>query len=141
MFRRFRLLGSFAVMALGSAGGCSGPAYEFAPVKGKVTLEGEPLAGVVVKFYPVSESNTQLPIASGTTDESGAYELSAGEDKPGALVGPNIAVVRRPVRDRAAPKVRDVPIPIKYTIVTESPLNFEVRPGPGQTIDLTLKND
>jgi len=129
----------FVILALLS--GCRGPTYEYANVEGKVTLNGKPLAGVIVNFYPVNESsNIQAPMASGTTDETGIYRLSIDGKQAGAVVGPNVAVVRWPVRDRAKPPpVPDVPIPVKYSVVTESPLKFEVKSGSGQTINLALE--
>ena len=67
--------------------------------KERVTLNGKPLAGVVVKFYPDRESNIQLPIATGTTDEGGFYQLNVSKQQPGAVVGPSTVVVKWPVRD------------------------------------------
>jgi hypothetical protein len=139
MFRRFRLRRPLFVAVLATVTGCGGPTHEFAPVEGKVTLNGRPLVGVIVKFYPASETTTQLPVATGITDEAGVFRLSVSENRPGAVVGPNIAVVRWPVRDRAAPPpVPDVPIPVQFSVVTESPLQFEVKAGLGQTINLIL---
>jgi hypothetical protein len=139
MSRPINLVRYLVVSILGGVAGCGGPAYEFAPVEGKVTLNGKPLAGVIVKFYPDSESTTQLPYATGTTDEAGEFRLSVSAKQPGALVGPNIAVVSWPVRDRAnPPPVPDAPIPVRYRDVTASPFRFEVKPGPGQTIDLPM---
>jgi hypothetical protein len=141
MFHPCNLLRPLVVAVLGCVGGCNGgPVHEFAPVEGRVTLNGEPLRGVIVKFYPESESTTQLPVATGTTDDNGAFQLSLSEKQPGALVGLNVAVVRWPARDRAAPPpVPDVPIPLKYTDLTANPLRFEVKAGPGQTINLVLE--
>jgi hypothetical protein len=143
MFRPSNLLRLVVVAVLGCVGGCSGgPVREFAPVEGRVTLNGRPLVGVIVKFYPESESTTQPPIAAGTTDETGTFQLSISEKQLGALVGPNVAVVRWPMRDRSSPPlVSDVPIPLKYTDLTANPLRFDVKAGPGQTINLELVND
>src|SRR5262245_34539488 len=93
--------------------GCNrAPTLEFAEVEGKVTLNGRPLHGVLVRFYPVSDSKEQLPYATGVTDATGYFTLRHGKDKPGALVGTNRVVVDWPSRDlRAALAVDDTTIP------------------------------
>jgi hypothetical protein len=128
--------------------GCGrGPNLEFAEVEGKVTLNNQPLSGVMVRFYPVSQGREQLPYATGMTDVAGMFTLCHHGDKPGALVGPNRAVVSWPSRDlRSA--ARDGPppppptkeIPLHYTVAGETPLLFEVVAGDRQTIDLHLSD-
>jgi hypothetical protein len=124
--------------------GCGGPKLEYAEVAGKVTLDGQPLAGVKVCFYPLSEAPEQLPYATGLTDEAGVYRLKAQTGEPGALVGRNRVVVQWPSRDILEAEGRLPPaasqrIPLKYTVVSDSPLEFEVIAGGPQTIDLALR--
>src|SRR5262245_3337092 len=76
---------------------------ELAPVEGKVTLDGKPLKGVIVKFYPESDSATQADPAMGITDDSGVFILAVAENKPGAVVGWNKAIIKWPVRDHSLP--------------------------------------
>jgi hypothetical protein len=135
--------GCLGVVVLCTLAGCSGPKREFAEVEGKVTLNGKPLAGAIVRFYPVSEDTKQLPFATGRTDAMGVYQLSSQVDKPGALVGSHRAVVYWPPRDRqggaGGPSRPDRPIPLKYTVASDSPLVVEVKAGELQTIDLSLQ--
>jgi hypothetical protein len=124
------------------AAGC-GPQYKYAEVGGTVTLDGAPLAGVRVWFYPESEGREQPPYATATTDASGAYKLTAETGKPGALVGQNRVVVNwplpeRPGPDQPPPPPPGPPIPIPYTQAADTPLVVEVKAGPPQTIDLPL---
>ena len=51
--------------------GC-GSEDELATVKGKVTLNGEPLEGATVQFQPTAEGGAP---SSGQTDGKGRYEL------------------------------------------------------------------
>jgi hypothetical protein len=118
--------------------------FEYAEVEGKVTLGAKPLCGVNVTFYPDTEGAAQLPYATGTTDGTGTYTLTAVTAKPGALVGRNRAVVSWPARERSdpdkpPPRPPGPPIPVIYMVATETPLIVEVKAGPRQTIDLPLQ--
>jgi len=139
-----RVLPAFFLMVVG----CSrGPSLEFAEVEGKVTLNSQPLRGVMVRFYPVSQDKEQLPYATGMTDADGMFTLSHHGDTPGAVVGPNRAVVSWPSRDvRSAardgppPPPPSRPIPVHYTVAGETPLLFEVMPGDRQTFKVQLED-
>src|SRR5690348_3214851 len=76
------LLGLGAVLALGC-----GP--RFAPVSGKVTLNGQPLAHASISFQPIAPEGVTDPGpgSAGTTDEKGDYTLQATTGQKGALVG------------------------------------------------------
>lgn len=60
----------------------------FVPVSGIVTLDGKPVADVVISFQPASEGADSdfNPGSSGTTDGEGRYELSTRGGN-GAVVG------------------------------------------------------
>ena len=123
--------------------GCSRPKLEFTEVSGKVTLEGKPLVGVMVRFYPLSEGAEQLPYSTAITDDAGVYRLTAQTSESGALVGRHTVVVHWPSRDILEAEGRPPPpaskrIPLRFTVVTESPLQYEVKAGGPQTIDLAL---
>jgi hypothetical protein len=83
------LLGCVLVAVLGCG------SSKFVPVSGKVTLNGEPLAGATVSFEPVAEPGTSpLPTSSlGKTDQSGAFTLRATSGENGALVGKHRVVI------------------------------------------------
>ena len=58
---------------------------EVAPVRGKVTKGGQPVAGANVIFSPVGEGRS----ATAVTDAAGNYELVYLRDIKGARVGEN----------------------------------------------------
>jgi hypothetical protein len=68
--------------------GC-GKHYNLAPVSGRVTLDGHPLAHAEVRFIPLGHDD--VPPSIGTTDDDGQYEVHlAVEGNPaGALIGEN----------------------------------------------------
>src|SRR5262249_55882979 len=124
-------------------GGCSSPQPEFGEVQGQVTLNGKPLAGLIVTFYPDTERDG-VPYAQGTTDATGTYTLTARTGQAGAVVGKHRVVVNWPRQERPAPGEKPPPppgpaIPLKYTVATETPLIVEVKAGSPQTIPLPLQ--
>ena len=142
-----RLVAAAAVLTA-AAVGCEPAAPPTAPVGGVVTLGGEPLPGVEVRFLPVrAEGEEPKAISVGVTDDFGRYALEyRGRDVPttGAAVGPHKVTLN----DRLAEEARDpvaVPdrIPPRYSNGALSPLAVTVAPPAGdppaeQTIDLEL---
>jgi len=106
---------AFAALMLEAAlVGCGGP--NVAPVSGRVTLNGQPLAGAHVTFQPVSPGPNIRPEVAGSagrTDAAGRYTLRLVEpDRPGALVGEHrvaISTAAGPDSDGVAPKGERVP--------------------------------
>jgi hypothetical protein len=78
------LVGFVAVLALG-CGGSKG----LAPVSGKVTLDGVPLANAAVSFSPIAEKGSidAGPGSVGKTNDKGEYTLEASTGSSGAQVG------------------------------------------------------
>jgi len=67
--------------------GCSGDPQiggKVYPVKGKLTINGQPAANVTVNLYPVDKSGS---IASGTTKADGTFEVLNADARPGAMAG------------------------------------------------------
>ncbi len=103
--------------------GCGGAPYRVAPVSGRITLDGEPLANGVVTFQPIADPEQSLnagPGSYGHTDAEGRYTLYLVEgDRPGAVVGPHrvriSAAQENPDDDPAGAgtPLRD-PVPAKY---------------------------
>jgi hypothetical protein len=135
-----RWTGCWAVFLSAAFCGC-GPRYQFAEVHGKVTYQKEPVAGMMVRFYPISDDKLQHPFATGITDAAGEYTLARQQNKPGALVGKNRVVVYPPSRDLlGGTPAPSVSIPLHYASASESPLIVEVKAGGPNTIDLPLED-
>lgn len=139
--------------------GCSSDGPALAPVSGRVTLGGRPLAGKTLKFVP--EPGTAGQGAGATTNANGEYALLAARpgsirDESGAPPGAYRVVVVEPmfpidlpVQDandpNAAPAIgpgaptrKKQEIPAAYTKAETTPLRAEV-PAAGGTIDLALE--
>src|SRR5688572_4283588 len=68
--------------------GCGKNPHRLAPVSGKVTMDGNPLANATVAFLPDTKPGAMpSPTSRGETDQNGRYTLTSSEDKPGAVVG------------------------------------------------------
>ena len=127
------------------AAGCGGPTYKVAPVSGRVTLDGKPLANATVQFYPLAEpgAGEPGPTSIGHTDESGRYTLalSDGKSTPGALVGKHKVIITLTPKENPAdtrPK-HYVQLPARYNRNSElqrevppqgAEINFELRSKP-----------
>ncbi len=136
MHARLLLPGLAVVLALGC-----GRSKEFAPVSGKVMLDGKPLANAAVMFSPVSEQgSTEGGVPStGETDEKGEFTLLAVTGKAGAQVGQHrvsISVITEQVGDTGDERHANPPrggptmmnkVPTKYNEKTE--LTCEVPSG------------
>ncbi len=133
--------GLLAATLLCAGGGCR--KYQRAEVEGTVTLEGKPLCGVRVFFYPDTEG--EMPsYAFATTDAAGHYSLKLVNGKPGAVVGMNRVVVNWPPPERSnmdppPPPPPRPAIPARYTVAMDTREIQEVKPGVRQTIDIDLK--
>ena len=81
----FAQLGCFALL-LGCSGGVEPEEVPpLQPVTGKVTLDGQPAAGVAVSFAPAGGTTGNGAYAS--TDESGSYSLQYRTGDPGIPAG------------------------------------------------------
>lgn len=131
--------GLIAVVLLMSSAGCGpgGPAIAY--VKGRVTLDGKPLANATVVFIPEGGRP-----AGARTDADGNYVLNFTEGRKGAIPGPNairITTQREAEQDEngkvvtpAAPEI----IPAKFN--TASTLTFTVEPGKTNVANFDLKS-
>lgn len=87
-----RRSGVCALVAMWTAAaftGCGSP--KFAPVSGRVTIDGQPAEGIIVYFSPQGSDPMHAGMPSrGRTSADGRFQLSAmdgGKDRRGALVG------------------------------------------------------
>jgi hypothetical protein len=109
--------------------GCAKKTAPLAPVSGRVTLDGKPLAGALVRFQPQQRDKdpNMAPDALGHTDDQGNYTLSTvlptGEEKAGAVIGRhNVQISLFDYGDgKRQPGER---VPAKYN--TESKETYEV---------------
>ena len=144
--RRLLLLCAAAMAAaLAGCGGSSKP-YNTAPVSGRITLDGKPLAGARVYFFPIHDPQSgplSGPEAYGTTDADGRYTLETAFGERGATIGPNRVAVStvkyetsptNPEAQRVAVPER---VPKKYS-TERGMLKFEVTSEGSQSADFDL---
>ncbi|HEV3203175.1 MAG TPA: hypothetical protein VGY77_02275 [Gemmataceae bacterium] len=124
--------------------GCSGG--KTAPVSGKVTLDGKPLADATVVFQPIGseKSVSPGPGSQGKTDENGHYSLQVvGEGTHGAYVGKHRVEISKFVREKGEAsgdrdnRSRDI-VPPKYNLKTT--LTRDVPPGGTQKANFDLES-
>jgi hypothetical protein len=135
-----RRLPTVVVLAILSAG-CGGQSYKTAPVSGKVTLNGKPLADAAVMFQPIASGSISAgPGSEGRTDAEGRYTLSIiGTKKQGAVLGKHKVRITMFEKDDPAddkPK-RTKRLPPQYNRKTI--LEFEVTAGGSDSADFSLK--
>lgn len=90
--RASTILGPALALTLTLAVGC-GPGAKYAPVSGRVTLNGQPLANATVSFQPIAADggvNAPAPGSTGQTNANGEYTLVSADGKPGAWVGKHV---------------------------------------------------
>jgi hypothetical protein len=139
---RFVILG--VVLSIAGLGcGKSGP--QFAPVTGRITLDGKPLAKAAVAFLPKAPQgklNASGPGSSGLTDETGTYVLYVNGDKaqtPGAVVGDHRVSIITALSGHGSSDSLLPPrelVPAKYNARTD--LTFTVKPGAANQADFDL---
>jgi hypothetical protein len=117
--------------------GCGKPSYqlETAPVRGVVTLDGQPLpSGYVV--VPTAKGH----MASGKIQSDGTFVLTTYEEDDGAQVGTHPVVVNEIPVDEFSPipKTQRVAIPTRYTRAGTSGLQVEVKSGEDNFLELKL---
>lgn len=127
--------------SLAGCGGDSSDQPELGQVKGTVTMDGSPLAGVSVTFSPDSGRP-----ATGKTDIAGNYELIYIRNTPGCKLGHNKVMISNSTEEdemeqegddavQTAPSDEKM-IPAKYNDKTT--LEADVQPGEN-TFNFDLK--
>lgn len=96
-------------------------------VKGKVTLDGKPLAGASLVFEPIDPGRA----STATTDDNGEYELIYIRKDKGAKVGAHTVRITASGQDSDRSEL----LPARYNI--ESNLKADVQRGEN-TIDFPL---
>ena len=106
--------------------GC-GSENDLAKVKGKVTLNGQPLEGATVEFQPAADGTAP---SAGTTDAKGRYELMYSFKVRGAVSGEHIVSIRTAETcfdEQGNELKREERVPAKYNDHTT--LKRTVEPG------------
>ncbi|MCA9130960.1 MAG: hypothetical protein KDB22_27940 [Planctomycetales bacterium] len=122
--------------------GCS--SGDMGSVTGTVHLDGKPLEGALVTFYPEIDGKDPMSgggASMGRTDAEGNYELTYNRDEMGAQVGKHLVYIETLQEsgggDYGAGRGEEVPK--RYN--SQSELHVEVKPG-RNTIDfLDLTSD
>ncbi len=134
--------GAFAVFCMTGCGG--GEDFRVAPVSGKITMDGKPLANVSINFQP--EGTDQKLTGSGSygkTDEEGRYTLAVTTTgDPGAVVGRHSVSITTPEPEEAEADDAFVfhdPIPARYNYATT--LSFEVPADGSEEADFKLTSE
>jgi hypothetical protein len=113
--------------------GC-GSRSELASVRGKVMLDGQPLADAFVVYSPVSHGTTSY----GRTDANGTYEMMFTDNEKGAWIGENLVRISTFDLGRGGgggPKER---VPVAYNQDTK--LKADVKRG-SNSFDFDLKSN
>jgi hypothetical protein len=140
------LAGLIALAAAGCGTGGRGPDYsgvELVEVTGRVTLDGEPLAGAELLFIA-----TDGCWSSGLTDQDGRYRLRYDSNRFGTPPGPKLVRIHaRPVMIDAAGEAQEAerlddslprdPLPARYN--SQSTLSAEIS-GPTADLNFALSN-
>jgi hypothetical protein len=137
-----------------SGPGCGGGKDKIVGVTGKVTHDGNPVAGMIVSFVP--QAATDSGASTGKTDENGQYKLTVFKTgQGGAVVGTHkvwVSIPREPPeafkkdkqkaekKKKGSPAAETLPadtaqILKKYGRLDKTPLTVEVK---GDPIDLKL---
>lgn len=124
-----------AIAVLSVAAGCGRHGgFSFAEVTGRVTLNGRPVEGALLRFEPerppAVPAETPLPIAYGKTDADGRYRaFRTGTRLFGTGVGRNRVSI-------TPPDEGNVKLP---TTAENGSLACDVKPG-ANTFDIDLKS-
>jgi len=117
----------------------AGCGSKVASVKGKVTMDGQPLKNATVEFQPEDNSRP----SRGVTDESGYYRLKHTMRENGALIGSHkvrISTGSESDGQRGKPTIVPEIVPAKYNVKSE--LVKEVKSGSNEiNFDLDSKGE
>jgi hypothetical protein len=131
------LVGALALAAFA----CGGKAKQWTfneVVEGTVTLDGAPVANVLVQFVPNMDPTLQAPQSSGYTDEKGHFRLTCDNKRAGAVIGQHDVLVFAGRSEDPAKRPPAIPQP--YSTVAKTPLHFEVT-ADQHTYDLKLNRN
>jgi hypothetical protein len=113
-------LGMFALLACAGCGsGAAEKAAELIPVKGKVTVQGQPLSTGTVRFEPDDFGRP----ASGRLNADGTFVLSTHKEGDGVVAGHHrVSITNYDTKSKAAGALK------KFLTTTKKPLEADVSP-------------
>jgi len=84
-----RWLGCGAVVAAATLGCGKGDGVAFAPVEGRVTLDGQPLEAGEIRFQPDASQGNKGPLSAAMLGAGGSFKLRGPGTRVGAVAGPH----------------------------------------------------
>jgi hypothetical protein len=122
---------------------CSSAPPGVVPVSGRVTLDGEPLAGAVVTFQPIGvrlEGGVEAVGSSGRTNAEGRFVLTLIDPKlPGALAGRHaVTITTAVIADGDAARPSDERVPARWR---DGSMSIDVPPQGTTTADVEMRSD
>lgn len=84
----YRLCGC-AVVAAATLGCGKGDGVAFAPVEGRVTLDGQPLEAGEIRFQPDASQGNKGPLSAAMLGAGGSFKLRGPGTRVGAVAGPH----------------------------------------------------
>ena len=85
--RLSRWLGGCAVVAAATLGCGKGDGVAFAPVEGRVTLDGQPLEAGEIRFQPDASQGNKGPLSAAVLGAGGSFKLRGPGTRVGAVAG------------------------------------------------------
>ncbi len=120
--------------------GCGGSDMpDVAPVKGKVTWNGQPLKNATVNFMLKDGKGSS---STGTTNDGGEYELDYNRDHKGAMIGDHkvwITTQHTEESDDGSEKEVAEFLPKKYSDPNNTELSATVKAGSEEPINFALE--
>lgn len=128
---------SLGLALLLAATGCRSYEKETAPVRGTVTLDGQPIPGATVMCAPPSGR-----AASGVVGPDGSFALSTYGKGDGAIIGRHPVAVfpPSPLNEAAVMPAWAAKLPMKYQNTASSGLVCEVKRGEDNVLTIELSS-
>lgn len=97
--------------------GCGRPSgVSFAPVTGRVMVNGQPLAAGTIHFFPDESKGTSGPMSTGVLQSDGSYSLHGPGQNVGAMVGSHRVYLTLPLPDQTP-----TPVVVDGEVVLQAP--------------------
>lgn len=128
-----------ALLVAATGCGAKQDGFDYQPVTGKVTMDGQPLAGATVAFIPQSNALESGRPSTGMTDESGTFTLTSMGGQDGAVVGDHVVSISTKVIDMDTQELlSQETVPRKYN--DRSELTFTVPLNGSDDADFALES-